>query len=96
MKTFIIISVIIFLASFVTLVVYLILTLVQINRTAKQIQKVVEKIDKNLEDVSKISYKVFSGINAVTPIIFSLTGLVTSRLLKILTSIFFWRKEKNE
>jgi uncharacterized protein YoxC len=94
MKTFIIISVIIFLVSFITLVVYLVLTLIQINRTARQVQKVFEKIDKDLEDVTKISYKIVSGINSVIPVLFSLTGFLTSKLMKFVLSLFFGGKKK--
>jgi len=89
MKTFIIISTIIFLASFITLVVYLILTLIEIKRAAKQMQKVFEKVDKNIDGVTKFSTKVFSTVNTVLPIVFSMVGIVSSRLVKLLKSLFF-------
>ncbi|MDW8055150.1 MAG: DUF948 domain-containing protein [Elusimicrobiota bacterium] len=89
MNTFIIISIIIFLLAFIVLVVYSILTLIQIKNTAKQAEEVLRKINKNLENVTDISNKITSGVNAVVPFIASITAVAVSGLTRVLKSLFF-------
>lgn len=93
MKTFIIISVIIFLSTFITLVVYIILTLLQIKDTAKEAEAVLKKINKNLENVTQISDKITIGISSIIPLIISLTTLATSSITKLLKNLFFGGKK---
>ncbi|MCX7940747.1 MAG: DUF948 domain-containing protein [Endomicrobia bacterium] len=89
MTTFIVTSVIIFLLAFIVLVVYSILTLIQIKNTAKQAEEVLRKINKNLENVTDISNKITSGVNAVVPFIASITAVAVSGLTRVLKSLFF-------
>lgn len=91
MNIFIIISIIIFLISFIFLVVYSILTLIQIKNTAKEAEEVLKKINKNLENVTNIGDKITSGINSVMPFFASFIAIVFSGLTKMLKNLFFGR-----
>lgn len=89
MNTIIVISIIVFLLAFIALVFYSILTLLQIKQTAKQAEEVLKKINRNLENVTDISNKITSGVNAVVPFIASLTAVAISGLTRVLKSLFF-------
>ena len=89
MKVFIVISIVLFLSAFIVLVVYTILTLLQIRNTAKEAEIVLKKINENLENITDISNKVTSGINTLIPIIASLTTITLSSIIKIIRNLFF-------
>jgi len=88
-KVFIVISIVLFLSAFIVLVVYTILTLLQIRNTAKEAEIVLKKINENLENITDISNKVTSGINTLIPIIASLTTITLSSIIKIIRNLFF-------
>jgi uncharacterized protein YoxC len=88
-KVFIVISIVLFLSAFIVLVVYTILTLLQIRNTAKEAEIVLKKLNENLENITDISNKVTSGINTLIPIIASLTTITFSSIVKIIRNLFF-------
>jgi uncharacterized protein YoxC len=88
-KVFIVISIVLFLSAFIVLVVYTILTLLQIRNTAKEAEIVLKKLNENLENITDISNKVTYGINTLIPIIASLTTITFSSIVKIIRNLFF-------
>jgi uncharacterized protein YoxC len=92
-KVFIVISIVLFLSAFIVLVVYTILTLLQIRNTAKEAEIVLKKLNENLENITDISNKVTYGINTLIPIIASLTTITFSSIVKIIRNLFFRRNK---
>ncbi|MFN3550783.1 MAG: hypothetical protein ACK4WJ_03130 [Endomicrobiia bacterium] len=93
MNSFVVFAITIFLVGFVVLVVYSVITLIQIKHTAKQAEEFFKKINKNLENVADIGDKLTSGINTILPFIVSFITLGFSGLTNLLKNLFFRRKK---
>ncbi|MCX7716200.1 MAG: DUF948 domain-containing protein [Endomicrobia bacterium] len=91
MTTFIIIAITIFLISFIILVVYCIVTLLQIKKTAKEAELVLQKINKNLENITGVTTEIKKVIASSVPITISIVTTFTTGILKFLKNLFFRR-----
>ncbi len=81
MQTFITISIIIFLLSFVTFVVYGLIVLIQINKTIKEMWNLLKKVNKYIDEIDKTGTKIFAV----------LSSLMFSSLVSIIKRLFFRR-----
>ncbi|MCS7231102.1 MAG: hypothetical protein RMJ67_03060 [Elusimicrobiota bacterium] len=91
MEIFIIFSVLFFLLCFLVLVIYSVLTLIQIKKTAKEAELVLQKINKNLENITGIGVEVRKVISSSIPLMISIFAGIGTSLIKFFKSLFFRR-----
>ncbi len=93
MNTFIIIISTLFVLSFIALVVVSIIVLYQIKNTAKEAEEILKKINKNLDNVTYTTEQFKNVITSSIPIMFSLSSIVVSNLLKLIGNLFKGKKQ---
>lgn len=91
MKVFIVISTLIFLSGFIVLVVFTVLTLIQIRNTANEAEQVLKKINKNLDNVTVVSDEIKKVVSASVPIFVSIITGITSGIFGMLKNLIFRR-----